>query len=334
MTNHASTKQQRWKKILLIITSLVLLGVLTAYLYVSFQPIADNTEDNTKVVATSTPAVLVSKPAPTITTGPKLSITPKEIKQGEPALITVEGLGSISSVESFTFDNRPLVIFLHQGQVTALLGVDLRAIPGTYPLVLSLKDSRQINENFIIGERTIIRAPFDIPEKLGGNTPASEKELISTLAQEGKIINALPTSNQKLWTEKFGSPLNTSLVVTDPYGYTRLIGKSTMPHKGVDLQAPMGTPVYAMNRGVIGFADDLRNYGNTVVIDHGLGLQTVYMHLSEIKVAPSQMVEKGELIGMSGDTGYVLGPHLHLTVRIWDISIDPMKFLELLGGDN
>jgi murein DD-endopeptidase MepM/ murein hydrolase activator NlpD len=89
-----------------------------------------------------------------------------------------------------------------------------------------------------------------------------------------------------------------------------------------------------MNRGIVRFTDSLRNYGKTVVIDHGLGLQTVYMHLSEIIVSLGQMVDKGELIGMSGDTGYVLGPHLHLTVRIWDISIDPIKFLELLGEGN
>ena len=104
-----------------------------------------------------------------------------------------------------------------------------------------------------------------------------------------------------------------------------------MPHKGVDLNAPMGTPVYSMNKGVVKFATSTRNYGMTILVDHGVGLQTVYMHLSEIKVTNGQAVEKGELLGLSGDTGYVLNPHLHVTVRIWDVSIDTMKFLELLG---
>ena len=155
--------------------------------------------------------------------------------------------------------------------------------------------------------------------------------LFTTLAQEGKIINAIPTGYKILWTEKFKSPLEGTLVIDDPYGYTRIIGNSTMPHKGVDLHASIGTPVYAMNRGLVGFTDSLRNYGNVVVIDHGYGLQTVYMHLSEINVTKGQMIEKGELLGKSGDTGYTLNPHLHLTVRIWDVSIDPMKFLELFG---
>ncbi|MDO8728961.1 MAG: M23 family metallopeptidase [bacterium] len=267
-------------------------------------------------------------------TEPFLSITPDSIQQGEPALITVEGLTSTSSVKSFTINNIPLVMFLHNDRVTALLGVDLRAIPGTYPLVLTFKDGKQIRENLIINERPLVKVPFVIPEKLGGNTRASERELISTLAAEAKIINALPTGSEKLWTLPFRSPLKGALVVSDAYGYTRIIGKSTMPHKGVDLNAPMGTSVYAMNRGMIIFTNYLRNYGNTIIIDHGIGLQTVYIHLSEINVTEKQIVEKGELIGQSGDTGYVLNPHLHLSVKIWDISIDPIKFLELLGSKN
>ncbi len=284
--------------------------------------------DNTKDTATSTPVVVKPKPKPST---PHFSIYPNSVRQGDPALIIAEGVASTSSVKSFTFNNRPLIPFIYEGQVSALLGVDLHSPVGKFPLVLTLQDGKEIKGEFVILPRDEDRRPFDIPEKLGGNTPQSIKNLISTLAEEGKIINAVPTSNQRLWTEKFGSPLNIPLVIDDVYGYTRVIGNFTMPHKGVDLQANIGTPVYAMNKGQVRFVGDLRNYGGTVLLDHGVGLQTVYMHLSEMKVANGQSVEKGELIGLSGDTGYVLHPHLHVTVRIWDISIDTMKFLELLG---
>lgn len=325
MINHVSPKKHKTKKTLVIVLILFIAGIVVAYFYISSEP----SNSGGKIVVTTTPKV-----KPKLVTTPFISISPTNVRQGEPALITAEGITSTSSVKSFTFDNRPLVVFLHDGQVSALLGVDLRAIPGTFPLVLTFNDGKELRQNIVIREREIIRAPFEIPEKLGGNTPESERILIYTLAQEGKIVNAIPTSNNKLWTEKFRSPLNGPLVVTDPYGYTRLTGKSTMPHKGTDMQAVIGTPVYAMNRGMVRFTQNLRNYGNTVIVDHGLGLQTVYMHLSEIKVTLGQMVEKGELLGLSGDTGYVLGPHLHLTVRVWDISIDPMKFLEILGQGN
>lgn len=260
-----------------------------------------------------------------------ISVFPDSIMQGEPAIIKVNGLSSTTNVKSFTFDSRPLIFFLYEDEVTAFLGVDLNYATGTFPLVLTMKDGKQIRQDFVIKTRPVVRIPFDIPEKLGGNTPQSVKILFATLAQEAKIVNAIPTGYTRLWTDKFRSPLDTPIVVEDPYGYTRITGNSTMPHKGTDIRAPIGTPVYAMNRGLVKFTDNLRNYGNTVVIDHGLGLQTVYMHLSEIKVAKDQMVERGDMIALSGDTGYVLNPHLHLTVRIWDISIDAMKFLELLG---
>ena len=311
LIKHSHQKRHNGRKILLAVLLLILLSILaTIYLYIP-----------------------VNNAAPNVTE-PFLSITPDSIQQGEPALITVEGLTSTSSIKSFTINDIPLVMFLHTDQVTALLGVDLRATPGTYSLVLTFKDGEQIRGNLIINERSLVKVPFVIPEKLGGNTRASERELISTLATEAKIINALPTGSEKLWTLPFGSPLKGALVVSDAYGYTRIIGKSTMSHKGVDLNAPMGTSVYAMNRGMVIFTNYLRNYGNVVIIDHGIGLQTVYIHLSKINVTENQMVEKGELIGLSGDTGYVLGPHLHLSVKIWDISIDPIKFLELLGSKN
>lgn len=260
-----------------------------------------------------------------------LTIIPEAVRQGEPVVITVNGATSTSAVRSLTLSGQPFILFVHEGKVMAIKGIDLNAPTGTFPIVLTLTDGRQFQKNLTILKRELVVRPFDIPEKLGGNTPQSERELFRTLAEETRIVNAILTSREKFWTEEFQSPLREPLVVNDPFGYTRTLVNSTMPHKGVDLYAPMNTPIYAMNRGVVRFVGkNLRNYGNTIVIDHGAGVQTIYMHLSGTKVAEGQMVERGELIGTSGDTGYVLDPHLHLTVRIWEVSVDPLKFLEIL----
>ncbi len=331
MEKHAYQKRKKSGRVLLLILFIILLSIVVAkYAYKPRTSKPNTTNNPVKVVATSTPPA--SKPTPL--KKPYISISPTELQQGEPVLITVTGLTSTTSVKSFTFDNRPLLMFMNDGYVSALMGVDLRAAYGTFPVVLTMSDGTQIKENMVIGERALVQRPFDIPEKLGGNTRESEKELIRTLAEEGKIINTVFTTREKLWTEKFGLPLKQSLVVEDPFGYTRIVGKTTMPHKGTDIVATMGTPVYAMNRGIVRLTQNLRNYGNTVIIDHGAGVETVYMHLSEIDVTPGQMVEKGERIALSGDTGYTLNPHLHLTIRIWDISIDAMKFLELFGENS
>lgn len=202
-------KRRKLIKVFLFIFLLILVSLsIVKHSYKTSPKIVN---DGKKVATTTT---TIPKPSPkNIATSTKLalSITPEIIKQGEPSLITVEGLNSTSSVKLFTFNNRPLVFFLYEDKVTALLGVDLRSATGTFPILLSLKDGRQVKENFVIGERTIIKAPFDIPDKLGGNTPESEKELISTLAKETKIINALATDKERLWTEKFGPPLKDPL---------------------------------------------------------------------------------------------------------------------------
>ena len=133
-----------------------------------------------------------------------------------------------------------------------------------------------------------------------------------------------------LWKLPFRPPV-ANPIVTDVFGYSRQGSAITLTHKGTDYRAPLGTPIYAMNRGVVRLSRLFRNYGNTIVVDHGLGVMTFYMHFSRMRVAEGQLVERGQLLGFSGDTGYVSAPHLHLTVRVNGASVDPEAFLKLMG---
>lgn len=268
----------------------------------------------------------VTAPVGTVRKEASVSFSPTNPIQGEPVLVKVENLGT-TSVRSVTFKGRALGVFDN----SALLGLDLRETTGSYPVVATLSDGRNLEKNLTVGKRAVVQAPLGIPDKLGGNTPEAEKELINTLAQEGALINSIPTSPAKLWSGKFRLPINPPITITDTYGYSRLTGASTIAHKGTDFRAAVGTPVYAMNSGKVAFKRFLRNYGHVVALDHGLGLLTIYMHLSAVLVNEGETVSKGALIARSGDTGYVLGPHLHLTVRINQISIDPERFMVLLG---
>ncbi len=92
-------------------------------------------------------------------------------------------------------------------------------------------------------------------------------------------------------------------------------GKLASIHKGADFRAAMGTPVHAANSGVVVIARPLYYEGNCVAIDHGLGFYTLYMHFSRIDVKEGQRVQAGDLLGLSGATGRVTGPHLHWAVR-------------------
>jgi len=98
-------------------------------------------------------------------------------------------------------------------------------------------------------------------------------------------------------------------------------------HKGVDLAAPTGTPVYATADGMVDLARWGRGYGLYIKLDHGADLETRYAHLSRLAVAPGDRVEKGDVIGYVGSTGWSTGPHLHYEVRVNGVAVDPIHYM-------
>lgn len=306
----------------------LLILFLTVYFAVSQLKSQPETESESPATQAETPDIIPAvKPV-------SLSVSPTTITQGEPAKISIDGLDSTSNIKSLTFNGNPLAVFEEEGRLAALIGLDFHEKPGSYPLVLTLDDNQKIESNIEVRKRELISADFDIPEQLGGNTSQAEHELTSTLSKDSAILNSVTTqvSPEKLWSGQFRFPLKGSPVVTDVYGYSRKTGSVSLSHLGTDFRAAEGTPVYAINSGRVAYTGTLRNFGETVIIDHGLGLMTLYMHLSEIKTQKNKSVEKGDIIAESGSTGYSLGPHLHLSVRINGLSIDPQKFLELMGS--
>ncbi|NPA17309.1 M23 family metallopeptidase [Persephonella sp.] len=125
-----------------------------------------------------------------------------------------------------------------------------------------------------------------------------------------------------------GSPLKTT-VVTSRFGYRKhpVNGKRDF-HPGVDLRAKWGTPVYATARGLVEYAGKKGNYGKLIIIQHNYGFKTLYGHLSRIKVKTGDYVEKGQLIGYSGSTGLINGPHLHYEVRYLQRPLNPVNFIK------
>jgi murein DD-endopeptidase MepM/ murein hydrolase activator NlpD len=108
-------------------------------------------------------------------------------------------------------------------------------------------------------------------------------------------------------------------------------GEPRAPHAGEDFGGATGTPVRAPGGGRVVLAEDLFFTGQTVVIDHGLGLYSLLAHLSRIDMMPGQQVARGETVGLLGATGRVTGPHLHWTVRLGGARVDPLRVLALLA---
>jgi len=113
--------------------------------------------------------------------------------------------------------------------------------------------------------------------------------------------------------------------ISSPYGVLSIYqGRVSGFHGGADIAADAGTPVRAAGRGIVRLAEALPLSGNTVMIDHGWGVVTAYMHMQEVRVATGQRVEKGDTVGLVGSTGLATGPHLHWGLRVNGVNVDPM----------
>jgi hypothetical protein len=157
--------------------------------------------------------------------------------------------------------------------------------------------------------------------------PAEELARIKAESElKGRVFAA--SAPEPLWSGDFRAPVTAE--ATSSFGMRRTYnGTLASVHKGMDFRAATGTPVRAGNSGIVVLARPLYYEGNCVVIDHGLGLYTVSMHLSRIDVKEGQHVRLGERIGLSGATGRVTGPHLHWAVRWQDAYLDPAKMLKM-----
>jgi murein DD-endopeptidase MepM/ murein hydrolase activator NlpD len=122
-------------------------------------------------------------------------------------------------------------------------------------------------------------------------------------------------------------PLERATLTSDYGMRTHPVLGGRRNHKGIDLAAPSGTPVYASADGVVGKAEWFSSYGNYIQIEHGGEMQTRYAHLSGYAVAAGEQVRKGQLIGYVGSTGRSTGPHLHYEVRVAGAAVDPTPYM-------
>ncbi|MDO8564948.1 MAG: M23 family metallopeptidase [bacterium] len=260
--------------------------------------------------------------------GASIEVAPPQVMQGEAALATIEGV-DIRDIKKFTFGGKAVPLFVYKGEPTAFLGADLSLRPQTYKLVAHLFDGEKVEQSFTVLPRPKHTAPLGIPQKLGGNTSAAQRNLVSEMTKENLALSRLVSSRSVYWKEPFILPLAQN-VISDVFGYSRKTGTYNIPHRGVDFTAASGTPVFAINEGRVALAREFIVYGKMVAIDHGAGVVSLYLHFSDMLVKEGEKVKRGQQIGFSGDSGYALLPHLHLSIRVNGYSVDPMKFLELI----
>jgi len=202
--------------------------------------------------------------------------------------------------------------------------------PGTYPLELTATASNgqelHATQQLNVLPGSYKTTTLHVEEKYVQPDPAT----LARIAADKAVKDAAfaHTISEPLWKGSFRSPV--PFTPTDSFGTRRMFnGKLASIHRGTDFHAPSGTPVVAANDGVVIIAQGMFYEGNLVVIDHGQQFSTLYMHLSKIEVKVGDRVHKGERLGLSGATGRVTGPHLHLGVRWQGMYVDAVKLLKI-----
>ena len=206
----------------------------------------------------------------------------------------------------------------------AVVGIPLAARPGPSELKVRQGDQPETRVTFTIDEVKYAEQRLKVPP---GKVDLSPEDL-ARFEKERKHLAQVTTlfSDEAPATLRLLQPVPG--IRSSSFGLRRVFnGQSRNPHSGMDIAAPTGTPVVAAAAGRVIDAGDYFFNGNTVWIDHGRGLLTMYCHLATIGVATGQVVAAGETIATVGATGRVTGPHLHWSVSLNRAMVDPALFL-------
>ncbi len=253
---------------------------------------------------------------------------------GELVEVIVKADSPLSAVRGRAFDHE--VGFYRAGgprEWQALVGIDLDVKPGSYDVTIEATPEAGGGTVDAVHPLTVRAKAFPTRRLTVDegfvNPPASVMHRITEESARVRAILAAFTPS-RLWSGAWIAPVPGA--ATSSFGRRSILnGQPRSPHSGTDFHAATGTPVRAPNRGRVVLAADQYFSGNTVILDHGLGLFSFLAHLSTITVREGQVVERGDEVGLSGATGRVTGPHLHWTVRLDGARVDPLSVLALLG---
>lgn len=221
----------------------------------------------------------------------------------------------------------------------ALLSVPYERKPGSAKLVLVETErspgSSDTKPSFELDVPFKVKAGNYLSEVLhvdGSRVNPKKKSVLKRIMKERQEVGQLyqQVTLQRYWDGPFRLPLEQSQV-TSPFGTRRVYnGRLKSYHTGVDFKAKVKTPIYATAPGKVILAKELFYTGNTVILDHGYGVLTLYAHMSKFNVKKGQMLNDHDLIGLSGKTGRVNGPHLHWMAIVHNVRVNPLALTEVL----
>lgn len=263
----------------------------------------------------------------------KVTWDPAQVRRGSVVMLKVQSPVKLMAAQAATGQDLFPLLKLKGLTYAALIGIDLKSKGSTMPVDFMLFPAKG-------GPPYRIRADLKIKgsvsqttkiQKLSlptGMVDLSQKRLTQVREDNRTLGDVLATrTRERYWNEAFLLPVPGR--ITTRFGIGRILnGKPRSSHSGVDFAGKKGTPVKVANSGKVLLAEHFYLSGNTVVVDHGWGLSTIYAHMDRIDVREGEMMERGQVLGTVGDTGRATGPHLHFGVFIRGTKVDPLELLE------
>jgi murein DD-endopeptidase MepM/ murein hydrolase activator NlpD len=242
-----------------------------------------------------------------------------------PGGIAVVTLPAAALPASARYGEKKILITKNNDRHIAIVGLPLETTPGRHFVTVTDRQGKTLNIGFEVADKHYEEQHITIKDKRKVNP---EKRDMERITRESKQIKAA----LRHWSDvedvvlEFQKPV--SGPTSSPYGLRRFFNEQARkPHSGLDIAAASGTTIRAPAPGTVLETGDFFFNGNTVLLDHGQGLVTMYCHMSKIGVKPGQVVSTGDSLGEVGMTGRVTGPHLHWGVSLNDARIDPLLFL-------
>lgn len=250
------------------------------------------------------------------------------LKRLPPSLLVPGGVAVVPTATQAAaayYKGERVMLAEYEGAQYAIIGLALSAKPGMHTFTLETSDGTQETLGFSVAAKTYTEQRLTIKNQRQVNPNAEDMVRIRAESAE---MNAAFSS----WDETLTPTLTLSVPVdgvrSSSFGHRRFFNdQPRAPHSGMDIAAPEGTPIYAPAEGLVRSTGNYFFNGNTIILDHGHGLISLYCHMNTIDVEVGTQVSAGELIGRVGQTGRVTGPHLHWSVNLNNTRVDPAFFL-------
>ncbi len=260
----------------------------------------------------------------------KVLLSTTSLQPGETLRIEVDGQLPAARLKVL-FDGKAYPLFaIGPNASRALIGIKLDAKPATYGLTFKAIPYTNLPADALPSEPFMIEVTTKIFITENVNFAPEKTALMKSEHKESAIIHQanLYLSRDQQWEGLFRYPVDGPVI--GEFGLKRLRNGTIDAgfHKGIDLKADKGTPVLATNSGTVVLASNFKAHGKTVMINHGQGVMTIYLHMQSISVKVKQKVHQGQEIGKVGSTGLATAPHVHYQVFVHGVPVDPKQWVE------